>query len=78
MKSVKVDFTGGRVGSPDSPLKKLKRNSSRVKVVAEVAIFLKELALAKPVAHDEMSCEQFFNGLLRIRRSKKPGLVTDA
>jgi len=48
----------------NSPLKKSKRNSSRVKVVSGVALFLQELALAKPVAHDEMICEQFFNGLL--------------
>jgi hypothetical protein len=29
----------------------------------QVAVFLQQLALAKPVAHDESAIEQFFNGL---------------
>ena len=52
--------------SISSPLKKSNRNSPQVNVVSEVAIFPRELALAKPVAHDEITCEQLFNRLLEV------------
>jgi len=45
-------------------LKKSITPSFRGKSVSEIAFFPQELALAKPVAHDEIVFEPFFNGLL--------------
>jgi hypothetical protein len=52
--------------SPNSLLKKASINSVHESTVLEAAVFPQELALAKPVAHEEFALDQFFNGLLTI------------
>jgi hypothetical protein len=47
-------------------LKKASIHSVHKATVPEAAVSLLELALAKPVAHDEFALDQFFNGLLTV------------
>jgi len=47
-------------------LKKVSIYSAHETTVSKTAVFSQELALAKPVAHDEFSFGQFFNGLLKM------------
>ncbi len=61
-----------------SLLKKASIHSVHETRVLEAAVFLQELALAKPVAHDEFAFDQLFNGLLEEGRGVRLAPRDDA